>query len=72
MREKRGAYRVLVGKPEGKRPLGRPRRRWLDESTGGGMWVWGLDWAGPGYGQLADACECGNEPSGSIKMRGIS
>jgi len=28
--EKRGAYRVLVGKPEGKRPLGRPRRRWED------------------------------------------
>ena len=26
----RGAYRVLVGKPEGKRPLGRPRRRWVD------------------------------------------
>jgi hypothetical protein len=28
--EKRGVYRVLVGKPEGKRPLGRPRRRWED------------------------------------------
>jgi hypothetical protein len=28
MEEKRGVYRVLVGKPEGKRPLGRPRRRW--------------------------------------------
>jgi len=28
MREKRGVYRVLVGKPERKRPLGRPRRRW--------------------------------------------
>ena len=26
----RGVYRVLVGKPEGKRPLGRPRRRWED------------------------------------------
>ena len=31
------------------------------------MWVCGLDWAGPGQGQVADACECGNEPSGSIK-----
>jgi hypothetical protein len=30
MGEKRNAYRVLVGKPEGKKPLGRPRRRWLD------------------------------------------
>ena len=27
---KRGVYSVLVGKPEGKRPLGRPRRRWVD------------------------------------------
>ena len=26
----RGVYRILVGKPEGKRPLGRPRRRWED------------------------------------------
>jgi hypothetical protein len=30
MGERRGAYRVLVGKPEGRRPLGRPRRRWED------------------------------------------
>jgi hypothetical protein len=30
MREKRNAYRILVGKPEGMRPLGRPRRRWAD------------------------------------------
>jgi len=30
MREERGAYRVLVGTPEGKRPLVRPRRRWVD------------------------------------------
>jgi hypothetical protein len=28
--EKRNAYRLLVGNPEGKRPLGRPRRRWVD------------------------------------------
>ena len=28
--ERSGVYRVLVGKPEGKRPLGRPRRRWED------------------------------------------
>jgi hypothetical protein len=27
---KRNVYRLLVGKPEGKRPLGRPRRRWID------------------------------------------
>ena len=42
--EGRGVYRVLVGKPEGKRPLGRPRRRWennnkmdLQEVGCGGM-----------------------------------
>jgi hypothetical protein len=30
MGEKRNTYMLLVGKPEGKRPLGRPRRRWVD------------------------------------------
>jgi hypothetical protein len=30
MGEKRNVYRLLVGKPEGKGPLGRPRRRWID------------------------------------------
>jgi hypothetical protein len=28
--EKKNVYRLLVGKPEGKRPIGRPRRRWID------------------------------------------
>ena len=46
MCEGRNMYRVLVGKPEGKRPLGRPRRRWEDnikmdlEEVGCG----GMDW----------------------------
>jgi hypothetical protein len=31
MEEGRGVYRILVGRPEGKRPLGRPRRRWEDK-----------------------------------------
>ena len=57
--EERGAYRVLVGKPEGKKPLGRPRRRWVD-SIGMisrrwdvGMWT-GLGWPriGTGGGRL--------------------
>jgi hypothetical protein len=30
MGERRGVYRALVGKPEGRRPLGKPRRRWED------------------------------------------
>jgi hypothetical protein len=39
MGEGRGAYRVLVGKSEGKRPLGRPRRRWEDNiKTDLGEW----------------------------------
>jgi hypothetical protein len=40
MGEKRNACMILVGKPEGKRPLGRPRRRWEDNITVG--W-YGLD-----------------------------
>jgi len=35
MGKRRGAYRVLVGRPEGKRPLARPRRRWLFKEWGG-------------------------------------
>jgi hypothetical protein len=44
--EKRNAYRLLVGKPEGRRPLGRPRRRWLDNIRMGLAEVrWGdVDW----------------------------
>jgi hypothetical protein len=33
--EKRNAYRILVRKPEGNRPLGRPRRRWVDNIKNG-------------------------------------
>jgi hypothetical protein len=42
----RNAYRILVGKPEGKRPLGRPRRRWVDNiKTDLGEIGWdGVDW----------------------------
>ena len=46
MEEDRGVQRVLVGKPEGKRPLGRPRRRWEDnikmdlQEVGGGRGDW--------------------------------
>jgi hypothetical protein len=45
MGEERGVHRVLVGKPEGKRRLGRPRRRWednikMDVEVGGGRGDW--------------------------------
>jgi hypothetical protein len=48
MGEKRNAYRLLVGKPEGKRPLGRPRRRWVDNiRLDLGEVGWGdVDWNG--------------------------
>jgi hypothetical protein len=47
--EERGVHRVLVGKPEGKRTLGRPRRRWEDikmdlQEAGGGRGDW-MEWA---------------------------
>ena len=49
MGEEKGVYRVLVGKPEGKRPLGRPRRRWVDNIRMNLQEVGcELDWAGPG------------------------
>jgi hypothetical protein len=45
--EGRGVYRVLVGKPDGERPLGKPRRRWeenINIKTGSSsMWGYGLD-----------------------------
>ena len=43
---RKGAHRVLVGKPEGKRPLGRPRHRWEDNSKMGFREVGcgGMDW----------------------------
>jgi hypothetical protein len=45
MGEKRGAYRILVGRPEGRRPLGRPRRRWDDNIKTDLQEVeWGMDW----------------------------
>jgi hypothetical protein len=48
MVEKRNAYRLLVGKPEGRRPLRRPRRRWLDNIRMDLVEVrWGdVDWIG--------------------------
>jgi hypothetical protein len=48
MEEKRNAYRLLVGKPEGKWPLGKPRRRWVENITMDLVEMgWGdVDWIG--------------------------
>jgi len=70
MGEMRDVYRILVGKPEGKRQLGRPRRRWedsikmdLQEVECGGM-----DWIELAHDRDRwGTFECSNEPSGSIK-----
>jgi hypothetical protein len=58
--EERGVYRVLVGKSEGKRPLGRPRCGWEDDikmdlqEVGGGV----MDWIGLGQGKGKVAGSC--------------
>jgi hypothetical protein len=71
MGAKRNAYRLLVGKPEGKRPLGRSRRRWVDNIRMDlGDVGWGdVDWIGLAKDkkQVESSCEFGIEPSGSMK-----
>jgi len=72
MGERRGIYRVLMGKTEGKKPLGKPRHRWEDnikrdlQEVGCG----GMDWIelAQGRGRWR-ASRCSNEPSCSIKCR---
>jgi hypothetical protein len=45
MGEVRGAYNILVGKPEGRRPLGRPRHRWEDNRMDlGEVSFWDVEW----------------------------
>ena len=68
--DRRGTYSVLVGRPERKRPLGRPTCRWehnikmnIQEWDGEAL----TECTGSGQGQVAVACKCGSEPSGSVK-----
>jgi hypothetical protein len=72
---RRGVYRVLVGKPGGKRPLGRPRHR-LEDNIKTNIQDVGccMNWIEVVHDRdrFAGTCECGNEPSGSIKRGGIS
>jgi len=71
MGDRRGVYRFLVGKPEGRRPLGRRKRRWEDHikldpqevGCGDMDWIYVVQ---DGY-KVAGTCDCGNEPSGSVK-----
>jgi hypothetical protein len=68
MGEGRNVYRVLVEKPEGKRSLERPRRRWEDGIKMDLREICWRVWSGfiwLGIGSLG-CCECSDEPSGSI------
>jgi hypothetical protein len=68
MGKERNVYRVLVGKTEGKKVLGKPRHRWEDgirmdlKEIG---WGFRVDPVGPGQEPVASCCEYGDEPSGS-------
>jgi hypothetical protein len=67
MGEERKVYKVLVGKPEGKRPLERLRHRWEDGNRMDLTEIgWGsrVDPVGSGYGPVAGSCEYSDEPAG--------
>jgi hypothetical protein len=73
--QERNVYMVLVGKPEGKRPLGRPRGRWEDgiRMDLKGDWLGG--WRGSSWLRIrtvAGSCEHGDEPSGSRATESVS
>jgi hypothetical protein len=61
----RDAYKICIGKPEGKRPRGIPRLRWEDIR----MDLREIGWEGVKWIHLAQDSEHGNEPSGSLRGR---
>jgi hypothetical protein len=69
MGQQRNAYRILVGKPERKRPLGRPRRRWVGNIKMDLREIgWdGVDWIDMTQGPVEGSCEHSNEPLASTK-----
>jgi hypothetical protein len=69
-RDRGSAYKVSLGKHEGRKPLGKSRCRWKDSIKMNLREVgWGhrLDESGSEWGQVACCCECVNEPSVCIK-----
>jgi hypothetical protein len=62
--EKRNVYRILVKNPGGKRPLGRPRRRWEDNIK---LDLKDMGWDGMDWIDLSQDWEHGNKPPSSIK-----
>jgi hypothetical protein len=71
LREKRNAYRLLVGTPEGRRPLGRPRRSWLNNIRTDLVEVgWGdVDWIG--FHKLLGNYRVSKQ-LGIVQLRGVS
>ena len=69
MEYERGAWKLLVGKPEGKCPVGRPRMRWENNINHD---LREIDYTGDDWKSLAEdrevwrACPCGHEPTGPI------
>jgi hypothetical protein len=62
--ETRNWYKIVVWKPEGKTPLGRPRSRWEDNIK---IYLRKIGFGGSGQGPVAGCYEHGNKPLGSIK-----
>jgi hypothetical protein len=62
--KKRNVYRLLVGNPEGRRPLGRPRHRWVDNFK---IYLGEMGWGGLAQDRDKCSCEFCEEPLGSIK-----
>jgi hypothetical protein len=68
--ERRNAYKILIGRCKGKRQLGRPRFRWVDNIRMDLREVgWeGVDWIHlEGLGLVAGSCECNTKPLGFMK-----
>jgi hypothetical protein len=72
MGEEKKVWKVFVGKPEGKRPLGRPVHGWEDGIKIDWLVVCAVDSAGSGWGPMAGSCEHGDEPLGSDATEVVS